>query len=142
MSALLNLPRRTKIVIAGFVAAVAIMLGTSGIFTAGGVVNNDDGFVGGQITTNVTGAVISNLFYDLTGNTVSTINIQFRSSEPGDAAVNGKNVALWFTTTLGATVNYVCPDVTTFESLCVAGTDGTIMSTNVASVTVRVTEGT
>lgn len=80
----MDIDRRKRIVIGGsLVAGTAIVVG--GAFTAGGVTDSSgDGFIGGQEMVAITGATITNIDFELTGDDIDQVTVQF---DPADNVI-------------------------------------------------------
>ncbi len=116
----MNITKRTKILVIGAAVAVAGGLTTSA-FTAGGLTNSvpEDNFIGGSEKITISGAVITNMSYDLQPITdlISSVTLWFT----GDVLT--RKVELVFNPASGpALPTYTCSDIAdvsgNYQSVC------------------------
>ena len=123
----MNITKRTKILIVGAAAAVAAGL-TSSAFTAGGLTDDsNDSFIGGSERVTISGAVISNVNYDLDPITddIATVTIWFTGSN-----LLTRQVQLIFNGSGGPlAATYTCSNIAqvgpNLESVCIPTVSGT-----------------
>ena len=99
---------KKKVVIAGVVVGGAA-LAMGGAFTAGGLSDaSGDGFIGGQVDVSISGATIRNIDFELTGDSVDQVTVQF---DPADNVL-GRTLEIVFQDGSNVTVtnggNYTC----------------------------------
>lgn len=122
----MNITKRTKILIVGAAAAVAAGL-TSSAFTAGGLTDSSgDDFIGGSERVTISGAVITNVNYDLDPITddIATVTVWFTGN------VLTRQVQLIFNGAGGPlAATYTCTNIAqvgpNLESVCTPTVSGT-----------------
>lgn len=134
----MNLNKRARLLV-GAVALAGTVAFAGNAFTAGGAsIDNSGGghdgsFVGGRVTQNITGAVVTDVHYNVNNSTnkISSVDLTFDSTTQ-----DGKAVALAFTATGGGVAGtYVCENIgatTTHVSACSATTPADVTAASVA----------
>jgi hypothetical protein len=122
----MNITKRTKILIVGAAAAVAAGL-TSSAFTAGGLTDGSgDDFIGGSERVTISGAIITNVNYDLDPITddIATVTIWFTGN------VLTRQVQMIFNPASGSLPAYTCTNIAqvgpNLESVCTPTVPGTM----------------
>ncbi|MEX0846478.1 MAG: hypothetical protein WD023_01770 [Ilumatobacteraceae bacterium] len=122
---------RTKAIIAATAGVGALTMMAGNAFTAGGTYDTSgDGFVGGTVDQVIFGANITNVAYDLDGDTIDSVTVTFvNPNQPntypdGPASeqdVNGMAFSIVFSNGGTPIGTYTCEDVgdtTDFVSTC------------------------
>ena len=109
---------KKKVMVAGVVVGGAA-LATGGAFTAGGLADSsNDGFIGGQVAVAIDGATITNIDFELTGDEIDAVTVQF---DPTDNVL-GRTLEIVFAD--GATPPVAITNGTSYTCTTIVDADG------------------